>query len=470
MSIQNLLKPSTENEEWSNLYCNSIKSNTVICDSIEIENNGDITTDNLIVNNNCTINGVNFNTLNPPSADKVLSTDGLGNTIWVDNTESGAVKYNGVLPTSVNQLAVFNNVDGTEIKKTNITDDGIELNLNGQNLNNVNNVSVSNLLKADTINEFTNGAGVGIEGVLFEDLSGINLNNKDILNVDNIDFQTLKCNIPNATNQDVLTIQESSINQMKFRYNTGNNSLSIRDASDVELTRIEQGGGGNGAFIIENCDLLAKKTLECSGFGQNATLRFSTSGIPDWYVINNSSGDGQLRFLGSSDKFMSFKPSGGGGILSLGTGSNDYNFPSTSLGVQSGSVLVFNSITRDLEFKHPAGFVLGMGGNLNTAPKLAESWGDANLATNNILSATNQMIVPINCKLCKITYSTNGDNTTQLEILKNGVSQLTFLQSASSGVQSSDISYLEGDKVALRATGVGTDPGSSNFVLYFCSP
>ena len=128
MSIQNLLKPSTENEEWSNLYCNSIKSNTVICDSIEIENNGDITTDNLIVNNNCTINGVNFNTLNPPSADKVLSTDGLGNTIWVDNTESGAVKYNGVLPTSVNQLAVFNNVDGTEIKKTNITDDGIELN------------------------------------------------------------------------------------------------------------------------------------------------------------------------------------------------------------------------------------------------------------------------------------------------------------------------------------------------------
>jgi len=175
--------------------------------TLDMSNGTDLNAHNLTVDNDLKVNGaaflggVNYNTPDIGIANYSLHTDGLGLAFWApDDTGSGDITYNGAPPTVAGQLCRFSTVDGSSADQSAITDDGLTLDLNGQDIGNVGNVDgvdvgtfkdnydanidqavkstssplfenldVNTLLSVDTVNEKTLDNGVAIDGVILKD-------------------------------------------------------------------------------------------------------------------------------------------------------------------------------------------------------------------------------------------------------------------------------------------------------------
>jgi len=148
------LKP----KPWMRINCNDIVCENMVC-------NGDATmggvnteltchdidaVNNAVIGGDCIINNINFKPTNSPIVGKVLGSDGMGGTIWVDNDINPGTNlmYSGTPPTIVGQLSVFNDITGGSVKQSIIMEDDIiikngtvamegDLDINGNSLNNV---------------------------------------------------------------------------------------------------------------------------------------------------------------------------------------------------------------------------------------------------------------------------------------------------------------------------------------------
>jgi len=442
--------------------------------TLDMSNGTDLNAHNLTVDNDLKVNGaaflggVDYNTPDIGIANYSLHTDGLGLAFWApDDTGSGDITYNGAPPTVAGQLCRFSTVDGSSADQSAITDDGLTLDLNGQDIGNVGNVDgvdvgtfkdnydanidqavkstssplfenldVNTLLSVDTVNEKTLDNGVAIDGVILKD--GL---------VDGVDVVQLETDFQALDDDYTLNIDQA----VKVASNPTFNSLIL-----------------NGNFTCN-------QILNINSIGAaSGLMTFSNDGDIQWYLTNDQGND-DIRFgeKTADNPVLTLTQDGvGSGQVVVGNfaTNTEYKLPKTSSGVADQSVMVYNSSNREMEFKVQSGFMLGFGGNLNNVPARAEAWGDANLSTNDTPGADNSMVAPIDCKLLAISYNTtNGDNTTTVDIL-NGVTIVwNFNLVGASGVEDTidnpSLLFSKGDKLTVRVTG-GTAPGQSNFSVY----
>lgn len=148
------LKP----KPWMRINCNDIVCENMVC-------NGDATmggvnteltchdidvVNNAVIGGDCIIDNINFKPTNSPMVGKVLGSDGMGGTIWVDNDINPGTNlmYSGTPPTIVGQLSVFNDGIGGSVKQSIIKEDDIiikngtvamegDLDMNDNSLNSV---------------------------------------------------------------------------------------------------------------------------------------------------------------------------------------------------------------------------------------------------------------------------------------------------------------------------------------------
>ena len=156
------------------------------------------------------------------------------------------------------------------------------------------------------------------------------------------------------------------------------------------------------------------------------------------------------------------------GIIQCGSGDNIYKLPSSSFGALTNSVLVFDATSKNLSFKQPVCMTLQYGGNINSLSDYAVPQGDPNLATNNTLDATKEVVVPFAASLKSISYSTSlGDATSTLGIWKSGLNITTANLTGPRGVFNLPVpvTLFAGDRLAISMNS-GTVIGSSNICLF----
>ena len=140
------------------------------------------------------------------------------------------------------------------------------------------------------------------------------------------------------------------------------------------------------------------------------------------------------------------------GRATFGSGGDTYNMPASSFGAGNNDVLVFNSTSKNFEFKSPVCYTLQFGGNINGLNDYAVPQGDPNLTTNSTLDATKELIMPYASSLATISYSTSsGDATSVLGIWKNGIKITTAALAGAQGVINlpTPISVFSGDRITL---------------------
>jgi len=169
MSLQNILDPEAVKKEWTQLYAKNLTVTQLDTETINVTGNAPTTFFDLEVTNELQVDGLtdiggnNYVTPDLGNPNYSLHTDGAGQTFWApDDTGSSDVSYSGVPPTVVGQLSRFSSTTGGNIDQSAITDDGVNLNLNNQNITNVNLVDGvdvgaidSTYLKLDGTNSMT---------------------------------------------------------------------------------------------------------------------------------------------------------------------------------------------------------------------------------------------------------------------------------------------------------------------------
>ena len=359
MSVQNILKPDTQEQEWSKLYVNSVNSDEVITNNISITGNDplnvfDLSVDNLLTVNTATdIKGNNYATPDLGSPNYSLHTDGLGSTFWApDDTGSGGISFNGILPTTDGELLACSGIDGQTAKNTGLFITPSELQL----------------------------------GLL--------------------SLQCLNCNVTSVLNTNVIEPTSTPF---------------VR----IEEVRIEDKG--------IKCDTIDEITANNGVNIEGVLLK-----------------DGRAEF------------GAGGG--------NNYKLPSSSFGANNNDVLVFDFASKNFNFKSTVCTTFQYGGNVNTVGDFIVPQGDPNLATNNTLDATKEVVIPVACSLKSISYSTSsGDATSTLGIWKSGFNITTANLTGAQGVFNLPVAVtlFSGDRLAISLNS-GSVIGSSNLLL-FCS-
>ena len=145
MSLQNILNPEAINQEWTKIYTNNIECKTINCNNMNMPNGGDLDAHNITVdgvltcNDSAILGGVDYNTPDIGQPNYSLHTDGAGVAFWApDDTGTSDISYSGTPPTVAGQLSRFSSTTGGNVDQSAIIDDGLNLNLNNQNISNVN--------------------------------------------------------------------------------------------------------------------------------------------------------------------------------------------------------------------------------------------------------------------------------------------------------------------------------------------
>lgn len=308
MSLNKLYNKEQGVELGFEIGCESMVCNTMECKSIVMPPGGDIDAHNVTVSNelkvdgNTNIGGNNYVTPNLGAVNYSLHTDGAGNTFWSpDATGGSGVVYSGIPPTAVGQLALFNDLGGGSVKQSLIVDDGVNFNINGQNITNVTSMNV------DTIDEKTLNNGVNVDGVLLKDglVDGVNVGSigTDFLKVDgSIPMAgTLDMNdnaILNATfgsfdtfvrMENLVLTDTSQVPKWNFQPEDGTDDLILENAINDEVVRVTQsdkrlevGMAGESPFPLHPTSSLA-----VGGYGgQGTSIAITTS----------PTGTGAIRF------------------------------------------------------------------------------------------------------------------------------------------------------------------------------
>ena len=152
MSLNKLTNPVIGKSIKLNIGCSSMVCEDMVCNKIMMPAGADIDAHDVKINNDLTVlgnavlAGNNYSTADLGQPNYSLHTDGSGNTFWSpDDTGSGDITFDGSTPTIAGQLVKLSSIDGSTAQQSLIIDDGVNLNINNQNITNVNLVDGVNL-------------------------------------------------------------------------------------------------------------------------------------------------------------------------------------------------------------------------------------------------------------------------------------------------------------------------------------
>lgn len=497
--------------------CANMSCTNLICTNMDMPIGANIEAHDISVGNNlevvgdAVIAGNNYATPDLGQNNYSLHTDGAGATFWSpDSTGDGDITYNGVPPTVVGQFVKFSAVDGSTVNQSVVVESLTDLNVNDLDINGANIIDCAEIqapiTKTNTINEVLLDNGVVVDGVILKDglVDGVDVSQLET------DFQTLDDDYKLNIDQPVKIASNPTFNSLLL-----NDGLTFKDVNNIvnyfienddsfRLAITNSGNAGEATKI----EILGNKIQQYQSFNSaegvrnfgnvsRGTLSAPTALLIDHNIVSShahayDSVDYKItstieqktsenQTVGNNGGKIVFSTVDNGTTtntvkmtidenVNIGISPNNYTLPTTSSGVADQSVMVYNATTKNMDFKVQSGFMLGFGGNINSVPARAEAWGDANLSTNDTPGADNSMIVPIDCKLLAIAYNTtNGDNTTTVNIM-NGVTIVwNFNLVGASGVEDTidnlALLFSKGDRLTVRVTG-GTTPGQSNFAVY----
>jgi len=493
--------------------CNNLVCNTMECGNMSMPTGANIEAHDINVANNldvlgdAVLAGNNYSTPDLGQPNYSLHTDGNGACFWSpDDTGGAGITYNGVPPTVSGQLLKFSSVDGTTAEQSTYTETNI-----ADNISDIGDLK-TNKLNIDGTNSMTGNLDMGLNSILTNNINEKTLDNGVVVDgvilkdglVDGVDVFQLETDYNLNIDQSVKTTASPTFNDLNLNGEVKMDSYTITDSAshlifsknsnsqfdmfegitylrqaytDINSASIffERANGNiatptaltNGDYVGRtfysayngtSYDPVAKIECQCT---ENQTPT-NAGGSLLFSVVNvGETAFTQKLKIGEDLEIKNCK-------VSIGIAPNNYILPDTSAGAVSGDVLVYDQFTKNVSFKSPSGYILGLGGNMGASPKLAEVWGDANLATNNVLGYDNQFVVPVNSIIQYMSYNTqNGDATSQMELLINGAIDQTFLLAGGSGVHTfAPVSLVAGTKIAIRHTAVGTNIGSANFSVY----
>jgi len=140
---------NTRIKDWLQIGATDIVvKNLTIVNSINIDPNivlENVAVDNLYVFNDLVVKtdeGTFYNLKTPTNGNSgnVLQTDGLGNTFWGTGSSGGSgIIYNGILPIPAGQHITINSI-GTEVFKSKLNESATNLDVDGLNITNSNNI------------------------------------------------------------------------------------------------------------------------------------------------------------------------------------------------------------------------------------------------------------------------------------------------------------------------------------------
>jgi hypothetical protein len=274
----------------------------------------------------------------------------------------------------------------------------------------------------------------------------------------------------------------------------GNDTFQFTD-SDASINglngapRFYANWSGSSGFL----KLTAGNNTEyLSANASTGIFEFKNSAGTNLLRSNSSLGTFQLQTVNGAEYLF---VNGGGGILSLKntngseifsvsgatssvimrdlkidmgtTPATKYTLPATATGVADGSVLVFDSTTRDMTFRPQTPYVLYFGGEMDITGKFARANGDSTTVTDTTLNATKQLVIVSDGELVGISYSAPVANASSvLQLWLNGVASSSVTCTGPIGFTdfSSPIAVSKGDRVAIKSV-IG-DFSASTFSLY----
>ena len=121
--------------------CDVLECGTCIVDNILIPEGGEIKAQSVYVEGNLKVKtsegDINYTTPNKGQNNFSLHTDGNGGTFWApDDTGSGDLTYNGVIPVSLGQHVKLSSTDAKLVDESKIIEDATNLNISGLNITN----------------------------------------------------------------------------------------------------------------------------------------------------------------------------------------------------------------------------------------------------------------------------------------------------------------------------------------------
>lgn len=265
MSIKNLYNPDNVDNESVRLYAKDITVDSLDVQEIHGLDNGAIQADDLTVNGDLIAGGNNYSTATLGNPGDHLSTDGAGTTFWTAVT--GGIEFNGTPPTIAGQLTKYSGTDGSSVDQSLIVDDGVNLNLNNQNITNVNLVD-----------------GVDIDAFKTDYDNKVN---QDVKALSNPIFTNMQAQehlifdpVDNANRYDF----RSNSGQMQLYNHTGNVQLRVNNNSSLDVVNNLNVGGNTllSGTTTHNSGSLSYTTPPNRGVAGNVMTMFNSTGTAVW--------------------------------------------------------------------------------------------------------------------------------------------------------------------------------------------
>ena len=258
---------------------------------------------------------------------------------------------------------------------------------------------------------------------------------------------------------------EPSVYALDFKNNASDVVLQLEQGGDVSIPQGNVNIIGNDRSILF-ADALAAPTYSIRHNDANKSISIEQSGAPLVEVVQTlvplvsrtkiDTNDTYVKNLYvNADTLEEFRlPIEKGNfndvLVSNGDGTSSFQ---AAGGGGSGSI----------------DYTIGYGGaaGINNT-RYFRLWGENATPTDNSINPGNRGLINVATTLRKISYSTtDGDNTTEMNILKNDIVVDTFLLTGSQGIYSPSIDFIAGDSVSICFDGVGSPPGQSNFIFFF---
>jgi hypothetical protein len=402
-----------------------------------------------------------------------LTSNGDGTVSWVPGAGSSGVDYSGVLPVSINKLAIYGATDGLLIKDSSLDESDLLTTQSKANTNesNITNLSLTKLNKAGdtmtgdlnmssnditTVNNTQTQSISATDGVSINVQDDINMGLYDLNNVNDIrvnalttntvpnivannsiDFQTTKSllNVSNTQTQSISSTDGVSIN-VQDDINMG--LYDLNNCNDIRINALTVNTVpnivSNNSIDMNNNDLLDVRNMNVSGINRLTPVGGLYAGISDGVIINQASGPTDLLPVSSVGSLSfpanGFKVGDSFHLVVAGIFPSESKSDDITIDVKYNGTTI-GSINLDLEFRDfvaPSNFELEM-------DFVVRSIGVAGVIASNLDFSFNKNV----SKDFKGTRST--DITTINTTTPSSLSVLATVNGFSSSIQSR-LAYL----------------------------